>query len=429
MREIKNVVVLGANGTMGAGAGALFASRGFRVAMLARSADKANEGLAKATKAVRADAIAAQILCGSYDEALDREVARADIVLEAVAEDLTTKTRYFEAIDRARRAGTIVATVSSGLSIEQMSRGRSDDFQRHFMGIHLFNPPTVIVGTELISGPRTDPEVLHSIQALLHKKLGRVVVECRDMPAFAGNRVGFKLLNECAQLAEIHGVQRVDYLIGPYTGRAMPPLATIDLVGWDVHKAIVDNVHAKTDDEAHGAFAMPGYMTKLLERGHLGDKSKVGGFYRKNPDKTVSVVNPATCEYAPAAPVATVPFVEEMKALHHVGRYGEAMARMLAAKGSEADIVRRVVLGYVSYALNRVGTDQVAADVSVVDQIMGWGFNWAPASVLVDLLGHHQTIEAMNELGLKVPAVVRALGEGRKLSGQQGNIGRYFVAK
>jgi 3-hydroxyacyl-CoA dehydrogenase len=429
MREIKNVVVVGANGTMGAGAGALFASRGFQVALLARTADKAAEGLVKAVKAVRSDAIEGQIRFGSYDEALDREVANADLVLEAVAEELTTKNRYFEAIDRARRPSTVVATVSSGLSIEQMSRARSDDFQRYFMGIHLFNPPTVIVGTELISGPRTDAEVLRSIKSMLHKKLGRVVVECRDMPAFAGNRIGFKVLNECAQLAESHGVQRIDYLIGPYTGRAMPPLATIDLVGWDVHKAIVENVHAKTEDEAHGAFAMPAYMSKLMDRGHLGNKSPGGGFYRKNPDKTVSVVNPATYEYAPAEPPAKVPFVEEMKALHHVGRYGEALALMLAARGTEADIVRRVVLGYVSYALNRVGPTEVASEVSVVDGIMGWGFNWAPASVLVDLMGRNQTIEAMNELGLKVPAVVRALGEGRMLSGQQGNIGRYFAAK
>ena len=76
-----------------------------------------------------------------------------------------------------------------------------------------------------------------------------------DTPAFCGNRVGFKVLNECAQLAETHGAAYIDALVGPHTGRAMAPLATIDFVGWDVHAAIVDNVYANTRDEAHAAFA------------------------------------------------------------------------------------------------------------------------------------------------------------------------------
>ncbi|MBI5536674.1 MAG: 3-hydroxyacyl-CoA dehydrogenase family protein [Deltaproteobacteria bacterium] len=430
MRDIRRVVVVGANGTMGSGAGALFAARGFEVAMLARTEDKAREGLARAKNAVRSDVIESHMSCGSYDEALDREVARADLVLEAVAEDLPTKNRYFDAIDGARRPGTVIATVSSGLSMAQMSAGRSDDFQRHFMGIHLFNPPHVIVGTELISGPNTDRELLQSIKSMLRKKLGRVVVECRDMPAFAGNRIGFKVLNECAQLAEKHGVAKVDYLIGPYTGRAMPPLATIDLVGFDVHKAIVDNVYANTRDEAHEAFAMPAYMSRLIALGHLGNKTSSGGFYRASKaDKTVSTLRPASLDHATDTAFDKVGFIEEMKLLHHVGRYADAMELLLAAHGPEADLVRRVVFGYVSYALSRVGPTEVAADVTVVDQIMGWGFNWAPPSVLVDLCGRKQVVQAMNELGLKVPAVVQDLPDGQKLSGQHSNIGRYFVAK
>jgi 3-hydroxyacyl-CoA dehydrogenase len=89
------------------------------------------------------------------------------------------------------------------------------------------------------------------------------VVETTDTPAFAGNRVGFKVLNEVAQLAEEHGVAFMDALIGPHTGRAMAPLVTVDFVGWDVHKAIVDNLYANTSDEAHAAFALPAYMQKL----------------------------------------------------------------------------------------------------------------------------------------------------------------------
>ena len=102
---------------------------------------------------------------------------------------------------------------------------------------------------------------------MLTNRLGRKVIVTKDMPAFVGNRVGFKVLNETAQLAAEHGVAYIDYLIGPHTGRAMAPLATVDLVGWDVHKAIVDNVHANCKDEAHESFAMPAYMRRRAREG------------------------------------------------------------------------------------------------------------------------------------------------------------------
>ena len=89
---------------------------------------------------------------------------------------------------------------------------------------------------------------------LLNKRLGRRLIVAKDRPAFAGNRVAFKVLNEVAQLVPGYGVVFLDYLIGPHTGRAMAPLATIDLVGWDVHEAIVDNVYA--GDARRGACAV-----------------------------------------------------------------------------------------------------------------------------------------------------------------------------
>jgi len=277
MRGVKRVVVLGANGTMGSGAGALFASRGFEVSLLARTAEKACEGLDKARAAVRSDVIAKVTRCGGYEEDLEREVSQADLVIEAVSEEIGIKKQFFERVDAARQPGSIISTVSSGLSIASMTRDRTPDFRRHFMGIHLFNPPMVISGTELIPGPETDLEVFRAVGALLRKRLGRALVECRDLPAFAGNRIGFKVLNECAQLAESHGVEFVDYLIGPQTGRALPPLATIDLVGWDVHRAIVDNIHGNTSDEAHDAFVLPTFMADLIKQGHLGNKTAALG--------------------------------------------------------------------------------------------------------------------------------------------------------
>ena len=84
-------------------------------------------------------------------------------MFESLAEDLPLKRQFFELVDKSRRPDTIVATGSSGLSIAEMARGRSDSFRRNFLGVHLFNPPHVIVGTEVIPGPDTDPAVVKGI--------------------------------------------------------------------------------------------------------------------------------------------------------------------------------------------------------------------------------------------------------------------------
>jgi 3-hydroxyacyl-CoA dehydrogenase len=400
--NIRNVVILGANGTMGAGAGCVFAGAGFAVTMLARERDKAQAGVRAAQNAARAEAVAEHMIAGTYDSDLERAVSSADLVFESLAEDLDLKRRFFEMVDRFRPEHSIVATGSSGLSIAEMARGRSDSFRSHFLGIHLFNPPHVIVGTEVIPGPDTIPGVVKSTVAILTRRLGRKVIITRDRPAFVGNRVGFKVLNEVAQLAAEHGVAYIDYLIGPHTGRAMAPLATIDLVGWDVHKAIVDNVYENCRDEARQCFKLPAFMEKGIAAGTLGDKTpERGGFYKKR-GKEVFALDPATGSHAPLRKPEPIEFVEKMKSFNRVGRYRDAMAAMREARGRDADLCRRVVLGYVSYGLNRVG--EVAEAPRDVDTIMSYGFNWAPPTAIVDLIGPAETVRMLTELRLAVPA-------------------------
>lgn len=427
MADNNKVVILGANGTMGAGAACVFAGAGFSVTMLARSRDKAAEGLADTQADARAEAIGERIAIGTYDKDLARGIGEAAIVFESLAEDLPLKKQFFEQVDKYRRPESVIATGSSGLSIAEMARGRSESFRRNFLGIHLFNPPHVIVGTEVIPGPDTDPSVVRNSVAMLTKRLGRKVIVTRDLPAFVGNRVGFKVLNETAQLAAEHGIAFIDYLVGPHTGRAMAPLATVDLVGWDVHQAIVENVHANLKDEANECFKMPGYMVMAMRDGCLGDKTpERGGFYRK-AGAEVSVIDPKTGEHRPFQKPAPIEFVEKMKFLHHVGRYRDSLEVLAKATGFEADLCRRVVLGYVSYGLNRVG--EVAESASDVDKIMSYGFNWAPPSAIVDLLGARNTVRMLEGLKLPVPAVVeKSASSGAKLfAGGVLEYGRTFV--
>src|SRR6185503_13127697 len=102
-RAVEKVVVLGANGAMGAGTGAVFAGAGIPTVFLARSRDKAAAGLARAEQMLKSSAIRALVEIGDYASDLARAVGEADLVLEAVAEDLDTKRETFEQVDRHRK--------------------------------------------------------------------------------------------------------------------------------------------------------------------------------------------------------------------------------------------------------------------------------------------------------------------------------------
>ena len=157
MAHKMKVVILGANGAMGATSGAVFAGAGWEVVSLARDLDKAQAALVTAQNAARAEAVAERVKLGTYDEHMDEEIADADLIFESLAEDIGLKKAFFERVDKCRRPDSIVATGSSGLSIAEMARGRSQSFREHFLGIHLFNPPQVIVGTEVIPQAKRIP--------------------------------------------------------------------------------------------------------------------------------------------------------------------------------------------------------------------------------------------------------------------------------
>ena len=432
-KEVRKVTVLGANGVMGAGSGELFAAASIPTVFLARDHEKAREGLDLALGMAKSERLSDFITLGTYGADMVGAVAGADLIFEALAEDLELKKKFFDVVDEHRKPDSIVATVSSGLSIAGMAEGRSASFRRNFLGIHLFNPPNVIVGCEVIPHRETDPAIVAELEALLVRDLRRKVIRTADSPAFCANRIGFKVLNEVALLAAEHGVAFIDALVGPHTGRAMSPLSTVDLVGWDIHQAIVDNVHAKTSDEAHDLFALPDYMKKLIASGHLGDKTpNKGGFYRRVQEdgKTVTfVLDPAGGGYHPAGDaLKDLPdFVHRMKSFHRVGRYREALKIFLEATGTEADLLRRVILGYVSYSLNRVG--EVVEAPADVDRIMGFGFNWAPPTVLVDFMGVRETITAIGKAGLPVPPVLAKHGRGPMFDEPGLDPGRFFVGQ
>lgn len=413
-RMIRRVLVLGANGTMGAQSAALFARAGFDVCCASRTEEKSTAAIAAL---VAKDAtLAARLTPASYDD-LGRHIAEADWIFEALGEDLELKRHYYDLIDRHRRADALVTTVTSGLSIATLGEGRSASFQEHFLGTHLYNPPAKLRACERIAHGRTRTDVIDFVDTFLRDTLGRVVVPTRDVPAFAGNRIGFQFLNQAAKLAEQHGVLAIDTLLGAYTGRALPPLATIDLVGLDVHRAIVDNIFENATQDCRPCFQMPSFMQSMIAGGQLGRKAADrGGFYGPRTNGAKPVWNPGLGTHE-TPPMPQFDVVEQARALLREGRTAEAVQGMFAATGDEARVVQRALANYVQYAFSRVGDVTDAADgIHGIDAVMAHGFCWAPPGAFVDFLGGPRATASMLEAhGFRVPQALLDLPEGERV--------------
>jgi 3-hydroxyacyl-CoA dehydrogenase len=413
MLEIKKVAVLGANGTMGSSSGGIFAQAGITCLFFSRSLEKSGMGIENAVKQARSDVLREYIEPKTYEE-LEKELPHCDWVLEAVAEDLSLKREYFRQVDRYRKKGSVVSTISSSLSVTEMAVECSEDFKAHFMGVHFFNPPAKLLANELIFHPCNSNELKSSAERFCAKVLRRENVLANDTPGFAGNRIGFQFLNEAAIRAETHGVGKIDYLLGPHTGRALPPLATVDLVGLDVHREIVNNIFEHVKDERHDSFILPGYMRKMIDKGMLGAKSRAsGGFYRFTEKKEKLTLVPSKQGHEKASPLKDK-LVERVKLDIHDGNYGKAVDAIKKENSDEMSIIRHFILGYISYSFSRIGEVTPREEgIHGIDKVMAYGFSWFPPSAWVDFFGGpRETAQLLDKNRLPVPEYLKSMPEG-----------------
>ena len=413
MKEFKTVTVLGANGTMGAGSAAILAAFGnLKVYMIARTLDKAQEGIEKAVESVRSDIIRQNMIPATYDD-LEKCVAESDWVFEAVAESYEAKLPINQRIAKARKPGTLVSTVSSGLSIEKLANMFDEDGKKHYYGTHFFNPPYKLVLCELITHPANDPNYTKALAEYLEKKLVRHVVICNDRPGFAGNRIGFQFMNEAAIVAEKKkneaGIYLIDQMLSGYTGRAMSPLATVDLVGLDVHKAIVDNIYENTKDVAHETFKLPSFMQKLIDQGALGNKAGKGLYKREKNEEGKTILRVYNIDKNDYELPPQIDLSFKNKAMEYVkeSNYRGLANHIKNSSGSEAELVRYFIARYISYSLFLVPE---VTDIKGVDGAMGFGFNWVPPTAWVDLLGGvEETKKFIEKANLPVPDALKQL--------------------
>lgn len=410
--KIKTVTVLGANGTMGTNVSAIFASFGdAKVYMVSRDLEKSKAAAVRAGKSVKADSIVTNLIPADYGM-LAECVKQSDLVFESAAENLNIKIDLHTRIGQSLKKGAVACTGSSGLSIQRLAECYPEELRNQFYGVHMFNPPYQLPLCELTASPYSDMEMYKELKEYLSGTLHRCVAESKDLPAFLGNRIGFYFINEALIYAERYqdngGIDYIDSILGPFTGRTMPPITTADFVGLDVHKAIVDNIYENTNDYVHEKFVMPKYVQELIDKGMLGRKSKQGLYKMIKNDsgeKRMMVWDIKDGQFRDEIKY-NFPFAISMKEYLKVGDYDQAILELINNRSQEADICLRFLLRYIIYSLWTA--EHVGYDLRVADDVMATGFTWCPPFAMMEAFTRVCDLGALMKERLK-PEIVNAV--------------------
>ncbi len=277
--DLKLVGVVG-TGTMASGIVEVFAKAGYDVLFVGRSQDKVDGVVAtitknfdkqiqrgKTTEETKAEVLARVSGTTSLDDLKD-----VDIVVEAIAEDLSIKTTLFENLDEICKPGAILATTTSSLPIISMAKVTSRP--QDVIGMHFFNPATIMKLVEVVSTVSTDDAVTETVLALCDK-VGKVAVKCGDRAGFIVNALLFPYLNDAVKMLEAHYATADDIDTAMKQGCALPmgPFELLDVVGNDVSLAIQRELYLEFRWQG---FAPAPLLEHLVTAGYLGRKTKRG---------------------------------------------------------------------------------------------------------------------------------------------------------
>lgn len=280
--EIKQIMVAGA-GQMGSGIAQTAADAGFYVRMYDVNPEAAEAGLKRLKKQLARDAekgkrteteVKSVISRISISQTLE-EAEHADIVIEAIAENMAAKTEMFKTLDRMCPPHTILASNTSSLPITEIAAVTNRP--QRVIGMHFMNPVPVMKLVEVIRGLATSEETALDAMALA-EKMGKTAVEVNDFPGFVSNRVLLPMINE-AIYCVYEGVAKpeaIDEVMKLGMNHPMGPLALADFIGLDTCLSIMEVLHSGLGDSKYRP--CPRRLRKYVKAGWLGKKSG-RGFY------------------------------------------------------------------------------------------------------------------------------------------------------
>ncbi|WP_277874650.1 3-hydroxyacyl-CoA dehydrogenase/enoyl-CoA hydratase family protein [Mesobacillus harenae] len=343
---------------------------------------------------------------GNFEDDMER-LKDVDWIIEVVVENLDIKKRLFENVDKYRKPGSIVSSNTSGISVEAMAEGRSEDFRKHFLGTHFFNPPRYLKLLEVIPTKDTDPDVLAFIKKFGEDRLGKGVVEAKDTPNFIANRIGtYGLLVTVREMLKGgYSVGEVDSVTGPLIGRPKSAtFRTLDVVGLDTFAHVAKNVHEQVEGKEKEVFEVPSFMKDMLEKGWLGSKSGQGFFLKQG--KEILELDPETLEYGPRKKLKTA----ATEAAKQQKGLANKMKALVYADDRAGQLLWNVFSPALVYSAELLG--EIADDIVAIDRAMKWGFGWdlGPFEAW-DAIGVEKAVQKMEESGLTVPAWVKDMLE------------------
>ncbi|WP_416147125.1 3-hydroxyacyl-CoA dehydrogenase NAD-binding domain-containing protein [Salipaludibacillus sp. HK11] len=350
------------------------------------------------------------IEAGNMEDDMKR-LAEVDWVLEVVVENLDIKKKVFAQVDEYRKPGSIVSSNTSGISVEDMAEGRSDDFRSHFLGTHFFNPPRYLKLLEVIPTKDTSKEILDFMRQFGEDTLGKGVVEAKDTPNFIANRIGtYGLLVTVREMVERgFTVGEVDSVTGPALGRPKSAtFRTLDVVGLDTFLHVAKNVYDLVDGDEKEVFNPPAFMIEMAEKKMLGSKTGKG-FYQKIKGENGSEIlelDYKTMEYGEQKKLKA-PSVQQSKQAK--GKAAK-MKALIYANDRAGELVWNVLKPTLLYAAEKCS--EVAHSINDVDQAMKWGFGWELGPFETwDAIGVEKSVARMKEEGETIPAWVENMLE------------------
>jgi 3-hydroxyacyl-CoA dehydrogenase len=353
-----------------------------------------------------------RISTGNFEDDMSK-IADCDWIIEVVVERLDIKKIVFDSVEKHRKPGTLISSNTSGIPIHLMLEGRSDDFQKNFIGTHFFNPPRYLPLLEIIPTPKTDPEVVDFFMKYGDRYLGKQTVLCKDTPAFIANRIGiFSIMSLFHSMKDFGlSVEEIDKLTGPVIGRPKSAtFRTCDVVGLDTLVHVANGLHKATGAEV---FSLPDFIQKMMENQWLGSKSGQG-FYKKvkNEDGSSEILSLdlSSMEYV-SQKKAKFATLEQTKPIDEVA---DRFKVLCAGKDQAGAFYRKSFSALFDYVSKSI--PEISEELFRIDQGMRAGFGWQHGPFQIwDAIGVERGVKMMRAEGFE-PAewVTKMLESGQK---------------
>ncbi len=309
----------------------------------------------------------------NYEQHLGR-LSECDLVIEAIAERLDWKLDLYRKIAPHIAPSAILASNTSGLSVNHLAEPLDGGLRSRFCGVHFFNPPRYMHLVELIPTATTAAEAVDQLETFLTSTLGKGVVRAKDTPNFIANRVGvfgmLATIHEAAKYGLAYDV--VDDLTGTRLGRAKSAtFRTSDVVGLDTMVHVVRTMQQALPaarDPFASIYAVPAVVQALVDKGALGQKAGAG-FYRKD-GPVIKVLDPRSADYVESRGKADELLVRILK----TDDAGQRLKLLRETDHPQARFVWSIFRDMFHYIAVHLG--DIAQTARDVDFALRWGFGW-----------------------------------------------------